>query len=144
MLRTTLLIFALMAAPAAAQESQANERAVLDAFFEAFNAHDVEAMEQYVTGDIEIVYLDEDGINGRVDGVVDMAASMRAYFLDLPSARAQIVSVMEDGPRMAVRERALWTAGNGHELSQTALSVYRFENGLITSVWYFPAARESR
>ena len=143
MRKALVLFLAFLPAPAWAQDAAPGERAVLDAFFAAFNAHDVEAMTQYVTGDIEVVYLDDAGVADRSDGVDALTVSMRGYFESLPSARAEIVDVIIDGERLAVRERAFWSTGEGEARSQTSLSVYRFEGGLIASVWYFPETRDT-
>ena len=143
MLRLLLPIL-LFAAPAAlAQDAAPTNRAVLDAFIEAFNAQDVDAMADLVSDDVQVVYLGVSGVDSRVDGVDRLTRSMQVYFRDLPSARSEVLSVIEDGNRLAVRERASWTSASGEARSQTALSVYRIRGGLIAAVWYFPATPEA-
>ncbi|MEE2566188.1 nuclear transport factor 2 family protein [Hyphobacterium marinum] len=144
MLRSVLFLFVILAAtPAMAQDTSADRRAVLDAFFAAFNAQDADAMGDLVTEDVQIVYLGLAGVDSRVDGADRMVRSMRRYFSDLPSARSEILSVIEDGNRLAVRERASWTTSSGEARSQTALAVYRIRGGVIAAVWYFPATVEA-
>lgn len=143
MLRAVLLLLVVAATPALAQETPADRRAVLDAFFTAFNDQDADAMGDLVTENVQIVYLGLSGVDSRVDGAERMVRSMRRYFSDLPSARSEIISVIEDGNRLAVRERASWTTSSGEARSQTALAVYRIRGGLIEAVWYFPATVDS-
>lgn len=143
MLKPLLMILLLTATPAAAaQEAAPSQRAVLDAFFAAFNEGDADAMGDLVTENVQIVYLGLSGVDSRVDGADRMVRSMRRYFADLPSARSEILSVIEDGNRLAVRERVSWTASDGSTRSQTALSVYRIRGDVIAAVWYFPATPE--
>lgn len=142
MLRLFILIFLITATPAVAEEAEPSRRALLDAFFAAFNDQDADTMGDLVAENIQIVYLGLSGIDSRVDGSDRMVQSMRRYFSDLPSARSEILSVIEDGNRLAVRERVSWTASDGTTRSQTALSVYRVRGNVIAAVWYFPATAE--
>ncbi|GJL96415.1 MAG: hypothetical protein DHS20C06_02320 [Hyphobacterium sp.] len=132
---------AVMMVPASAQANQASRNAVLTAFFEAFNAHDSEAMADWVSDDIRVIYLSADGSSSEVNGVESLAQSMQDYFTALPSARSEILSFMVDGDHIAVRESASWMTAGGEARNQTALAVYRIENGLIASVWYYPETR---
>jgi hypothetical protein len=131
----------VMLVPTSAQANQASRNAVLTAFFEAFNAHDPEAMADWVSDDIRIIYLSADGSSSEVNGVDSLTQSMQDYFAALPSARSEILSFIMDGDHIAVRESASWMTEIGEARNQTALAVYRIENGLIESVWYYPETR---
>jgi hypothetical protein len=138
----SVLFMALPMVSASAQGVQSDRREVLNAFFETFNAHDVEAMVEWVSDDVRIIYVTENGDGSEVNGGDNLAQSMREYFVALPSAQSEILSVMVDGDHLAVRERASWTVANGEPKSQTALSVYQIRNGVISVVWYFPETRD--
>ncbi len=128
--------------PATAQDAPPDRSAVLSGFFDAFNAHDVDAMIEWVSDDIRIIYMTETGDSSEVNVADSLAQSMRDHFAALPSAQSEILSFMVDGDHVAVRERASWTDGNGEPRHQSALSVYQIRNGVISVVWYFPETRD--
>lgn len=140
MLKLVAILWLAVTATAFVQDARDERRTVLDAFFSAFNDHDTERMIDLVTEDVVVYYLGPRGVEGRVDGAEALEAQMRRYFSDIPSARSEILAVMEDGPRLAVRERASWTDSTGRARSQTALAVYRIHDDRIAAAWYFPAA----
>jgi hypothetical protein len=59
------------------------------------------------------------------------------YFAAVPSARSTIEGRMPAGRFVSVLERAHWTVG-GEPRSQSSLSVYEVEDGLIRRIWYYP------
>ncbi|WP_420433852.1 nuclear transport factor 2 family protein [Hyphobacterium sp.] len=141
LIASALAVLCVLSAPAQARQPQADHEAVLIPFFEAFNAHDPEAMMAWVSEDIRIVYLSDDGSRSEVQGAENLRQSMIDYFAALPTVRSERLSTLTDGRHVAVRERASWATGNGELRSQTALSVYRINNGRIEAVWYYPETR---
>lgn len=114
--------------------------AVVRAFVQAFNTHDLDAMLSFAAP--EIVWLSVAGDSVTIDarGAGVLREQMGAYFRRLPSARSELETVTTLGPWVSARERAHWTAATGPR-SQASLSVYEIRGGLVRRVWYYPVVR---
>lgn len=137
MLRTLLLAasFALLGAPCSADTG----KQVRD-FIEAFNARDLDKMARFTHPRIEWLSVSGSATTTVTQGQAALRTSMEDYFKSTPSARSEVGKLMAVGDHVAVEETASWTDLDVKK-SQSSLSVYQFEGGLIRRVWYYPAKR---
>jgi hypothetical protein len=127
-------------ADAAPPETPAEAEAVVRAFVEAYNRHDVAGM--LALADTAVVWLSVAGDSVVVEarGAAELARGLEGYFRDVPSAASEVEAVTALGPWVAVRERARWT-GEAGPRAQAALSVYEVRDGRVRRVWYYPVVR---
>ena len=112
----------------------------LDAFVEAFNAHDAARMASLVTDQFQLFYVSKDGkVKLATTGPAALKAEMTQYFQGLPTVRSTIDQRNEVGDYISFRETATWTAKDGGLRTQSSLAVYQLNNGKIHRVWYYPA-----
>jgi len=117
----------------------ASPHPVILAHTEAFNAKDVPAMERVEHPDIEWFSVNGSDISTEVAGRDNLAEMMTGYFESSPSVTATLRDWSLNGDYISVIETAAWTTKDGKEKSQSSLSVYQLEDGLIRRVWYYPA-----
>lgn len=111
---------------------------VIQSQLAAFNAGDVEAMVANVSENFIYWAVDSDYSERQLQGRAAFRRSMEEYFASVPGARAEIEQMIPAGEFVAARERAYWLQ-NGQEVSQASLAVYEVRDGLIVTVWYYPA-----
>ena len=107
----------------------------VEAFVEASNQRDVDAMLAATTDTFRWLQIDNDRIHVEVAGHTDLRSWLESYFGSTPDARSEIGPVQVDGDYASTFETTRWGGK-----AQTALSVYRFDaDGRIEAVWYFPS-----
>ncbi|MHC4845299.1 MAG: nuclear transport factor 2 family protein [Planctomycetota bacterium] len=124
------------AAPAAAVAGIGPVQRLMD----AFNAHDVEAMNRCVTEDVQWISLQAATLAVETEGRAALAESMTGYFRALPTERSEIEVLQVTDGFVVVRERAHWVQ-DGEPRSQAALAVYELRGDLVARVWYFAPER---
>jgi hypothetical protein len=107
-------------------------------FVEAFNRHDVDAMHDVATEDIRWMSLADEQLSVETSNQAQLREAMADYFVNVPSARAEILSITEIGPFVHTVEEAFW-GSDGAEKSQCSMAVYELSGGRVRNVWYFPA-----
>ncbi len=112
------------------------EVTVVEAYFEAFNFHDVEGMMAMVAEDVRWMSIDNDEIATVTDSRGQLADALREYFSSVPTARSRIRSIAANGEYVSVVEEALWRDGD-ETRRQCATTVYQIDREIITNVWYF-------
>ncbi len=134
-LRTAALACVLLALAGRVGASPAG---VVEDFIAAYNRHDAEAMAGLVSPDV--AWYGVEGAAVRVDarGREALQEAMSRYFEALPSVGARVEGPFVTGNYVVFREHVRWESG-GESRRQSALAVYRVEDGLIREVWYFPA-----
>ncbi len=134
-----LLLWMLPATASAASDERA-QTATVRQFVAAFNAKDIEAMLALSHADIEWLSISGSAISTETQGREALRASMQSYFKSCPSCRSQLKQLRSTSARVSALEIASWDGKDGRR-SQSSLSVYEFEQGLIRRVYYFPAER---
>lgn len=112
----------------------------VEQFVTAFNAHDSDAMADLVADDIEWLSIDGRQITLEVKGKDNLIESMDSYFKSCPTCRSELAEMVATTSRVSAVEMATWQDKSSLR-SQRAISVYEFSDGLITSVYYFPAEK---
>jgi hypothetical protein len=140
--RVALLILALPIAVEAQQSAKSSpEKDMLAAYFRAYNAHDLDALMQFIDPEFVWFTVTADKTTTEVTGVEALRKGLASYFKSLPSSRSDAEVLGENGPWISVRETARWQSASGPR-AQSSLSVYEVRNGKIRRVWYYPAIRE--
>ena len=111
---------------------------VVQAFLEAFNSHDVQAMATLVTDDIKWYSITQGSVSTEVEGKTAFVNAMSTYFTSCPTCQSQIYGLNASAERVSVVEVANWMVGDEYK-SQQSIAVYRFIGSQIESVYYFPA-----
>lgn len=114
--------------------------AVVRAFVEAYNKHDLDAMFTFLAPDIVWLSVAGDSVTIEARGIGVLREQMASYFGRLTSARSELETIATLGPWVSARERAHWTAASGPR-SQASLSVYEVRAGRVRRVWYYPVVR---
>ncbi len=113
--------------------------AVVRAYVDAFNRHDVEDLLSRASPAVEWVNVRGSVASVEVRGRETLRDYMATYFEAQPAVRSELEDAVATGDFVAVRERVFWTTPDGEERSQAALAVYRVREGLVQRVWYYPA-----
>lgn len=134
-----IILAALAMGPVAISTADEESRTQpVAALHEAFNAHDIDRMLETVTEDIGWYTVDGANVTVEVRGRSALRDAMASYFGALPSAHSEIESMQASPPYVVARERAHWESAGGPR-SQSSLAVYEVTDGLVSSVWYYPA-----
>jgi len=137
-MRRIVLFLATLASATAAWGEPPSPTAVVEAFVAAFNAHDAEAMAAWVSDEVAWYGIDGAAISTEVEGRAALEAAMSGYFAGTPTVTSGIENLTISGSYAVFRERVSWGAADDRR-TQSALAVYRIEDGRIRAVWYFPA-----
>jgi len=106
---------------------------------EAFERHDVPAMLEHVTADVEWLSIDGTGVRIHAQGRDALGQAMREFFALRPTVRSALEEALTAGDFVSVRVRLIWRTADGADRTQVALAVYETRNGLVRRVWAFPA-----
>lgn len=127
-------------APAVAPPRDTTAIAVIQAYVQAYNAHDVDAVLSFLAPDFVWLSISGDSLTVEARGLAMVRTQLTDYFRQLPSARSELEALTVLGPWVSAKERAHWTGSAGPR-SQAALSVYEVRGGRIQRVWYYPSVR---
>ena len=114
--------------------------AVVQAYVQAYNAHDIDAVLSFLAPEFVWLNVTGDSLTVEARGPDMVRTQLTGYFRRLPSARSELEELTVLGPWVSAKERAHWTGAAGPR-SQAALSVYEVRGGLIRRVWYYPSVR---
>ncbi|HEV7887924.1 MAG TPA: nuclear transport factor 2 family protein [Acidimicrobiales bacterium] len=95
--------------------------AAVDAFNEAFNRHDVDAVMALMTDDVVFESTGPGPDGERHEGQAAVRAAWESLFASSPTARFEAEEVIEAGDRVVVRWRYDW--GEGHVRGVDVLKV---------------------
>lgn len=132
------LFLAMLASTAAAWGEPPSPTAVVEAFVAAFNAHDAGAMATLVSEEVAWYGINGGAISTEVQGRTALEAGMSEYLDTTPSVASGIEDLTVSGSYAVFRERVSWGAADDRR-TQSALAVYRIDDGRIRAAWYFPA-----
>jgi hypothetical protein len=105
---------------------------------EAFERHDVPAVLEHVTADVEWLSVDGSGVTASVQGRDELGRALRELFASRPTVRSAVEESLTAGEFVSIRVRLIWRAADGAERTQVSLAVYEISNGLVRRVWAFP------
>ena len=125
-------------APEARFDNLTRAETVVMAFVTAFNRHDVHGMLDLAADDVVWLSIDGEQIIKETEDAASLKAGMEAYFLQRPTSHSRIKQIQSSGDWVMTLEHA------GRKVDevftgQCAYAMYKFDEKLIKSVWYFPA-----
>jgi predicted ester cyclase len=116
-------------------------KAIVQAFVDAVNNQDWQAIETLVAANFarHSIAAGEIGVHSRLD----LIEFLRAEYITFPDANEQVVDILGEGDKVAVRMRFRGTqAGilgtyppSGKTVDSEYLAIYRIEGGLIVEAW---------
>lgn len=115
--------------------------AVVRAYIDAYNAHDVEGVIALLAPDFTWLSVVSDSVQVEARGQAALRTQLLEYFRAIPTARSELDVLSVVGPWVSARERAHWVAAAGPR-SQASLSVYEVRAGRLRRVWYYPVVRD--
>jgi hypothetical protein len=104
---------------------------IVQAQFDAYNAHDLEAFLATYSDDIEIFRMPDTAPSMR--GKAAMVARYRDHVFNVPGHRAEVLHRICNGNKVVDHERVFGLREQPHEV----VAVYQVENQLISKVWFF-------
>ena len=112
---------------------------LVQAYTEAYNAHDLADMSANMHPDIEWI-----NIEGSTQQIITgdkqaLVKELTGYFGSDPSSISTLSDWRVNGSYVSVKETVTFTRKDSTQGSQASLAVYEIEDGLIRRVWYFPA-----
>lgn len=134
---TSVLCTSMTMADQSPGGKNAAEQKVLD-FVSAFNQKDVDAMLTLASADVTWMSISGAKIIEDAGGAESLKSSMQDYFSTYPTSFSVIEQVQSSGPWVTTLERA-GRKIDGQFKGQCTYAMYRLVNGLVQSVWYFPA-----
>jgi len=116
-------------------------KAIVQAFVDAVNNQDWHAIETLVSTGFtrHSIAAGEIGVSSRLD----LIKFLRAEYITFPDANEQIVDILGEGDKVAVRMRFRGTQAGilgtypptGKPVDSEYLAIYRIEGGLIVEAW---------
>jgi ketosteroid isomerase-like protein len=104
--------------------------AAVDAFNEAFNRHDVEAVMAHMTDDA-VFESTSPPAGERHEGAAAVRAAWAAFFAASPTARFDAEDSFATGDRCVIRWIYTWTDDDGHEQQLHGVDVLRVREGKV-------------
>ena len=115
---------------AGGQEMTAATIAAVDAFNEAFNRHDVDAIMARMTDDATFESTSPPA-GERHEGAAAVRAAWEAFFAASPTARFEAEETIATGDRCVIRWIYTWTDDAAHEQQLHGVDVLRVRDGKV-------------
>jgi predicted ester cyclase len=120
---------------------QTGSKAIVQAFVDAVNNQDWQAIQTLVAANFarHSSAAGEIGVHSRLD----LITCLRAEYITFPDANEEIVDILGEGDKVAVRMRFRGTQAGilgtypptGKTVDSEYLAIYRIEGGLIVEAW---------
>lgn len=136
-LRQLLLFFCVLLAPGVLAAQITTQQTVQN-FVTAFNQQDVETMLNLASDDVVWMSVAGEIIAVEAAGSSALKTAMQDYFSSHPDSYSKINQIQSSGPWVTTLEHAGRDV-DGQFRGQCAYAMYRLNEGLIESVWYFAA-----
>jgi ketosteroid isomerase-like protein len=114
------------------------EQTVLD-YVAAFNRQDVDGMLRLATDKILWLSVSGETVIRETADAQALDAAMRDYFSRHTSSHSTIIQIHSSGSWVTTLERAGHMVDGQLTKGKCSYAMYLLEDGLIGSVWYFPA-----
>jgi hypothetical protein len=111
-------------------------------FVESANQHDVDAMLAATETGFRWMQVLGERVEVEVAGHDQLRSWLEGYFRTTPDSRSSLGAISVDGNYASAIETVEYRDRSGEVQRQSATSVYELgSDGLIRSVWYFPARK---
>ena len=133
---TCLSILILSACSSESTTQEEKQLPILDTYFEAFNAHNVEGLAATVTEDISMMSITPDTVIRDLTGKENLKVWLTGYFSSLPNVESEYAQLTVNEPFVSFVETATWGPDSARK-QQTSLATYQIKEGKIHRVWYY-------
>ena len=133
-----LLSFIVLAACQEPKTHHLDPNPLISNYAAAFNARDLAAMEKMMHSDIQWLSINGAEISIVTDGKQALVDELTGYFASKPTSASALENWTQSGKYIGVTETSSWPGKDGTAQSQSSLSIYEVEDGLIRRVWYYP------
>ncbi len=116
--------------------SQGETAQTLDAYFNAFNSHNVEELVAMASGDIRLMSVTPDTVTIDLRGQDELKKWLNGYFQSLPNIQSAYSGLTVEGDYVSFVETATW-GEQGAKKSQSSLATYLIKDGKIHRAWYY-------
>lgn len=137
--RIALLIFvgvSTSVTSAADESAESGHEEIVYSYVAAFNAHNVEAMLEMVTDDVQWLTIGGDKIVTETGNKEELRQGMEGYFESCSTCKSNLIHVFSTGTRVSALEEANFETAQGSQ-KQQSISIYEFSGNLIKRVYYF-------
>lgn len=121
-----------------AMPADLNNDEVLGKYIDAYNAHDIDGMLEYMAAEVRWMNIAGAELSVATTGKAEFRNVMSGYFEHFPTAQSSITESQSVGDFITTVEKASWEWEDSLR-SQCATAIYSFENNLIVNVWYHVA-----
>lgn len=108
----------------------------LDAYFEAFNNHNIESLLDLSADDIRMMSITPDTVIIDLAGKQSLESWLEGYFSSLPNVRSTYDKVTMREPFVSFVETASWGPDSARK-QQSSLATYLIKDNKIQRVWYY-------
>jgi ketosteroid isomerase-like protein len=131
------------AAPLPAQEAgteaaRPQSVAVVEAWLDAWNRHDIEALAALLHPEVTWLSIEGDELRAEIHGAEALRDWATGYFREFPNAVTGASDFASAAGYVSFRETASWGEGN-ETFSQSSIAVYEVRDGAIRRAWYYSA-----
>ncbi len=133
-----LLSFMVLAACQPAKTDHFKANPLISDYAAAFNARNLGAMEALMHPNIQWLSINGAEISIVTDGKQALVDELTGYFASKPTSASALANWTQSGKYIGVTETSSWHGKDGQTKSQSSLSIYELEDGLIRRVWYYP------
>lgn len=119
-----------------ATASRGEKAKVLDAYFKAFNDHNVDELVATTSNDIRLMSVTPDTVTIDLRGHDELRKWLTGYFQSLPNVQSAYNGLTAEGDYLSFVETATW-GKEGEKKSQSSLATYLIKDGKIHRVWYY-------
>lgn len=108
----------------------------LDAYFEAFNNHNIESLLDLSADDIRMMSITPDTVIIDLAGKQSLESWLEGYFSSLPNVSSTYDKVTMREPFVSFVETASWGPDSARK-QQSSLATYLIKDNKIQRVWYY-------
>jgi len=120
--------------------STANKEALMRRFYDAFNARDLDALDEVMAADV----VDHNPTPDQPAGLAGVKEALASFYTAFSDIQIEIEQIMIDGDYVTVRQVARGThdqdflgiPATGKPVVITSHDIYRVENGMMVEVWH--------
>lgn len=142
MIRLYFLLITAFIFTACSQAAVQEGHPVIQAYSNAYIAKDIDTMRSLMHSDIEWLNIKDNEIEVHLSGKESLTKEMENWFANPQQIEETQRDWSVSGNNIAVTEVATWTTNKGKKRSQSALTVYQLEDGLIRRVYYYPSVND--
>ena len=117
-----------------------DKEALMRRFYEAFNAHDLDALDEFVAADI----VDHNPVPDQPEGLAGVKSALEGFYAAFSDIQIEVEQILVSGDYVTVRQVARGThdgdflgiPATGQPIEIRSHDIYRVEDGMVAEVWH--------